>query len=404
MERLHPHCCGLDVHKSIVVACRMSDGEKETRTFKATTAALRELTAWLQADGCTHVAMESTGSYWKPVYNLLEDHFELVLVNTRHLKLVPGRKSDVKDAEWIAELLQHGLLRASYVPAREERELRELSRYETSLKGERTAEINRIQKVLEGANIKLATVASNVVGRSGREMLEAIASGIEDPRALAALGTGRLRAGQDVLEEVLTGLVLPHQRFMLRQQLRHIDELDRHIAEVAAEIGERLAPFAETRDRLETIPGVGARAAEITLCEVGTNVERFPTAQHLASWAGVCPGMNESAGRNRSGRTPKGNRALRTALVQAALSAGRTQTYLGAQYRRLKLRMGPKKAAVAVAHSILVIIYHILRDRTDFHDLGPNYFEPRDRDRAARTHVKRLERLGFTVTLSPEAA
>jgi len=404
MERLHPHCCGLDVHKGIVVACRMSDGEKETRAFKTTTPALRELAAWLQADGCTHVAMESTGSYWKPVYNLLEDHFELVLVNTRHLKLVPGRKSDVKDAEWIAELLQHGLLRASFVPSREERELRELSRYETSLKGERTAEINRIQKVLEGANIKLATVASNVMGKSGREMLEAIASGIDDPRALAVLGTGRLRAGQDVLTEVLTGLVQPHQRFMLRQQLRHIDELDRHIAEVAAEIGARLAPFAETRDRLETIPGVGGRAAEIALCEIGTNVDRFPTAQHLASWAGLCPGMNESAGRNRSGRTPKGNMALRPALVQAALSAGRTQTYLGAQYRRFKLRMGPKKAAVAVAHSILVIIYHILRDQTDFHDLGPNYFEPRDRHRAARTHIKRLERLGFTVTLSPEAA
>jgi transposase len=401
MEKLHPYCCGLDVHKETVVACRLSDGRKQIQTFKTTTPALLELVAWLKEEGCTHVAMESTGSYWKPIYNLLEDHFTLVLVNTRHLKLVPGRKSDVKDAEWIAELLQHGLLRASFVPSREERELRELSRYETSLKQERTAEVNRIQKVLEGANIKLSSVASNVVGASGRAMLEAILAGVDDPRVLAGLGRGRLRSKQDDLAEVLTGLVQPHQRFMLRQQLRHLDELDRHIDEVAAEISERLAPFDESRRRLETIAGVKGRVSEVLLCEIGPRVDRFPTAQHLASWVGVCPGSEQSAGKNRSGRTPKGNRAVKTALVQAAHAVARTPTYLGAQYRRLSGRIGAKKAAVAVAHSILVIAYHILRDQTDYHDLGPTYFEPRDRDRAARSHVRRLERLGFTVSLAP---
>jgi transposase len=401
METLHSHCCGLDVHKETVVACRLAPGEKVTRTFKTSTAALRELAGWLRDVGCTHVAMESTGSYWKPVYNVLEDHFTLVLVNTRHLKLVPGRKSDVKDAEWIADLLQHGLLKASFVPSREERELRELSRYATSLKAERTAEVNRIQKVLEGANVKLSSVASDVVGKSGRAMLEAIVAGIDDPRVLASLARGRLRAKQDELTEVLLGLVQPHQRFMLNQQLRHIDELDRHIEEVSAELAERLAPFGESRERLETIPGVGPRGSEVLLCEIGPDVERFETANHLASWAGVCPGSEQSAGKNRSGRAPKGNRAVRVALVQAAHGAGRTDTYLGAQYRRLRARIGPQKAALAVAHSILVIAYHVLKRGTDFHDLGSNYFEPRDRARAARSHLRRLEKLGFAVTLTP---
>jgi transposase len=404
METMYPNCCGLDVHKDSVVACRISEQEKELRTFTTTTADLRNLVAWLKDDGCTHVAMESTGSYWKPVYNLLEDHFALVLVNARHLKLFPRRKTDKKDARWIADLLQHGLLRGSFVPSRDERELRELSRYETSLKSERTAEVNRIQKVLEGANIKLSSVASDVVGKSGRAMLEAILDGVDDPRVLAGLALGRLRKKQDALAEVLTGLVQPHQRFMLKQQLRHVDELDCHIEEVAAEIGARLAPFASDRERLETIPGVGERGSEIILCEVGANVDRFPTAQHFASWAGICPGSEESAGKNRSGRTPKGNRAVKVTMVQAAHAVGRTQTYLGAQYRRLKHRIGAKKAAVAVGHSILVIVYHVLRDQTDYHDLGPNYFEPRDRDRAARTHVKRLQHLGFDVTLTPTAA
>lgn len=403
MTPTYERCCGLDVHKQVIVACRLTPEGKETRSFKSTTGALLSLAAWLKEGGCTHVAMESTGSYWKPIYNILEEHFSLVVVNTRHLKLVPGRKSDVKDAEWIAELLQHGLLKASAIPSREERELRELTRYRTALVGERTAEVNRIQKVLEGANIKLASVASNVMGVSGRAMLEAIVAGLDDSNALAALAKGKLREKQASLEEALTGLVRHHQRFLLRQQLRHIDELDRLVEEVDEEIAQRQAPFAEARERLETIPGVGRKTAEVLLSEVGHEVKHFPTSGHLASWAGVCPGLNESAGKNRSGRTPKGSPWLRTALVQAAHAAGRTKTYLGAQYRRLRTRIGPQKAAMAVAHSILVIAYHLLRDGTTYRDLGANYFEQRNPEQAARRLAQRIEQLGFSVSFHPTA-
>ncbi len=403
MEVFYERCCGLDVHKQSVVACRLTPGEKVTRRFGTTTRALLELADWLAEGGCTQVAMESTGSYWKPVYNLLEGRFTLVVVNTRHLKLIPGRKSDVKDAEWIADLLQHGLLRASAIPSRDARELRELTRYRDSLTTERTAEVNRIQKVLEGANIKLSSVASNTLGASGRAMLEAMVAGLDDSQALAALAKGRLRAKQVELEEALMGLVQSHQRFMLAQQLRHLDELDRHIAEVSAEIEQRQAPFGAARERLQTIPGVGRRTAEVILSEVGIDIARFPTAGNLASWAGLCPGLNESAGKNRSGRTPKGSRWLKTALVQAAHAAARTQTYLGAQYRRLRSRSGPAKAAVAVAHSILVIAYHLLRDGTDFHDLGPGYFDERHKDRALKRLTRRIEQLGYAVTIQPAA-
>ncbi len=404
MEVTHERCCGLDVHKKVVVACRLLAGEKEPRSFGTTTGELRSLAAWLKEGGCTQVAMESTGSYWKPVYNILEEEgFTLVVVNTRHLKLVPGRKSDVKDAEWIADLLQHGLLKASFIPSREAREMRELTRYRTALVGERTGEVNRIQKVLEGANSKLSSVVTNVVGVSGRAMLEAIVAGMDDSNALAALAKGKLRAKQASLEEALLGLVRPHQRFLLRQQLRHLDELDQLVAEVDEEIALRQAPFLAARERLETIPGVGRKTAEVLLSEVGPEVSRFPTAGHLASWAGACPGLNESAGKNRSGRTPKGSPWLRTALVQAAHAAGRTRTYLGAQYRRLRARVGAKKAAMAVAHSILVIAYHLLRDQDVYRDLGVNYFEKLDPERAAQKLAHRIEQLGFTVSFQPAA-
>lgn len=403
MDAVHERCCGLDVHKQVVVACLLTGADKEVRSFGTTTRELLALGDWLSAAGCTHIGMESTGSYWKPVYNLLEDRFSLVVVNTRHLKLVPGRKSDVKDAEWIAELLRHGLLKASYIPSRDERELRELTRYRASLVRERSSEVNRIQKVLEGANIKLSSVASNVVGASGRAMLEAMIDGLDDASALAAMAKGKLREKRERLEDALLGLVKQHQRFVLAQQVRHIDELDRHIAEVSAEIERRLAPFATARERLETIPGVGRRTAEVILSEVGTGIDRFPTAGHLASWAGVCPGLNESAGKNRSGRTPKGSPWLKVTLVQAAHAAGRTQTYLGAQYRRLRSRLGPQKAAMAVAHSILIIVYHLLRKNLDFFDLGPAYFEKRDSVRAAHRLTRRLEQLGFKVTIQPAA-
>lgn len=403
MEVVHPNCCGLDVHKETVVASRYRGEERLTRTFGTTTRALQALADWLLEGGCSHVAMESTGSYWKPVYNILEDRFSLLVVNSRDLKIVAGRKTDVKDAEWIADLLRVGLLKGSFVPSREERELRELSRYRDSLVKERSAEINRIQKVLEGANIKLASVASNVVGVSGRAILRQLVGGASNGEALARLAQGKLRSKQDQLAEALEGLVHPHQRFMLRQQLRHIDELDELLAEVTAEIERRLAPFADAQERLETIPGVGRRVAQVVLCETAAHVERFPTAHHFASWAGVCPGVNESAGRNRSGRTTKGSRWLRTCLIQAAHAAARTNTSLGAEYRRQRQRLGSKKAAVAVAHSILVIMYQLLKDGTEYREVEDERRSAQQR-RSIDVHVQALRRLGYAVSLSGNPA
>ena len=316
---------------------------------------------------------------------------------------MPGRKTDVKDAAWIADLLRHGLLRASFVPGRPERELRELVRYRTSLIRERAAEVNRIQKVLEGANIKLAAVATNVVGVSGRAMLEALVAGNEDPEALADLARGRLREKRAALEEALAGRLGAHQRFLLRVQLRHLDDLDTTIATVGEEIEVRLRPFAEAAERLLTIPGVGPRTAQTFLTEVGPDMRRFPTSGHLASWAAVCPGNRESAGKRQSGRTRKGSPWLRSALVEAAQAARRTQTYLGAQYRRLAARRGGRRATMAVAHSILLIAYHLLRDGGTYEDLGANYFDQRDRQAVQRRLIHRLEALGYNVHLEPAA-
>jgi len=409
MDVLHDRCCGLDVHKKTVVACvlRPSDSggrEKEVRTFGTTTRALRELGDWLAANGCTHVAMESTGSYWKPVYNILEGRFELLVVNAQHLKMVPGRKTDVRDAEWIAECLRHGLLRGSHIPGREERELRELTRYRDALVRERAAEVNRVQKLLEGANIKLGSVASSVMGVSGKAMLAAMVAGIEDGGALAELARGRLREKRGDLEEALTGLIGAHQRFVLRHQLRRIEELDRDIEEVSAEVERRLSPFVEEQTLLQTIPGVGKRLAEVILSEVGPDLSRFPTAGHLGSWAGLAPGMNESAGKNRSGKTTKGSPWLRTGLVQAAHAAAHGKTYLGALYRRLRSRVGAAKAAIAVAHAILRIAWYLLTRRKPYDDLGEDYFERRgDRLRQARRHQRSLEKLGFDVKITEAA-
>lgn len=409
MEALHERCCGLDVHKRLVVACLLVSGpgqstKKETRTFGTTTADLLALGDWLAAAECTHVAMESTGSFWKPIYNVLEDRFSLVVVNTRFLKLIPGRKTDVKDAEWIADLLRHGLVRPSFIPSRPERELRELARYRTSLIRERSSEVNRIQKVLEGANIKLASVATNVLGLSGRAMLAAIVEGVSDSKVLADLAQGHLRKKRAALEDALNGLVHSHQRFVLRLQLRHIVDLDRLIEEVSAEIEDRLQPYQEALDLLQTIPGVGKRTAQIILSEVGVDIARFLTARHLASWSGLCPGLNESAGKNHSGRTPKGSPWLKAALVQAAHAAARTRsTFLASQYRRLAARIGAKKAAIAVAHSILVIVFRVLTDHAPYRDLHPDSFDTRNRERSSRRLTHRLEQLGYKVTLEPVA-
>lgn len=408
MEVLHERCCGLDVHKRAVVACLLTPGprgqpNKETRTFSTMTADLLAMADWLAAAECTHVAMESTGSYWKPVYNLLEDRFQLLLVNAQHLKAVPGRKTDVKDAEWIAQLLRHGLVQGSFVPPRRDRELRELIRYRTSLTRERAAEINRLQKTLEGANIKLAAVATNVVGLSGRAMLEAMIAGEDEPTVLASLARGRMREKQPALEAALEGRMTSHQRFLLREQLRHIDDLDATITRVSAEIEERLRPFQDAATRLTTIPGIGRRTAELILAEVGPDMSVFPTAGHLASWAGLCPGQDESAGKRRSGRTRKGNPWLRSGLVEAAQAVGRTKTYLGEQYHRIAARRGKRRAAVAVAHSLIVIVYHVLATERTFEDLGYRYLDERHRKRTAQRLVHRLSALGYAVTLETAA-
>ena len=410
MQVVYERCCGLDVHKRTVVACVLVPGpdgaaRKEVRTFGTMTPDLDELGAWLSEAGVTHVAMESTGVYWKPIYNHLEDRFALLLVNARHIKAVPGRKTDVRDAEWLADLLRHGLVRASFVPARAQRELRELTRYRDTLVAERAAEVNRLQKVLEGANIKLAAVASDVTGKSGRAMLAALVEGSADPRDLADLAKGRLREKIPQLERALAGQFGTHQRFLVAQQLGHLDYLDEAIGRVSEEIAARLRPFEEALAQLDTIPGVGRTTAEVLVAEIGADMGRFPSAAHLASWAGLVPGHDESAGKRRSGRLRPGNRTLRAALVEAARAAARTKgTYLAAQYHRLAARRGAKKAAVAVAHTILVIAYHLLHRNTTYQDLGPNYYDERDRAAVEARAVRRLEALGYKVVLEPVAA
>lgn len=409
MRVVYDRCCGLDVHKKSIVACLLTPGpggrpHKEFRTFGTMTEDLLTLADWLMTHGCTHVAMESTGVYWKPVYNLLEGTMEILVVNAQHLKAVPGRKTDVKDAEWIADLLQHGLLQGSFIPPAPQRELRELTRYRTSLVQERAREINRLQKVLEGANIKLASVASSIVGASGRAILEALVGGEETPAVLADLAKGRLRTKRAALVQALTGRFRPHQRFLIAQQLAHIDYLDEAITTVSREIAERLGPFEEALARFDSIPGVGRQTAEILLAEVGTDLARFPTAGHLASWAGICPGNHESAGKRRSGRTRKGSPWLRTALVEAAQAVSRAKkTYLAAQYHRLIARRGRKKAMIAVAHSILVIVYHLLTRGESYKELGNTYFDQRERHAVERRLTRRLENLGYKVTLEPVA-
>jgi transposase len=409
MDILFERCCGLDIHKRTVVACLIVPGStgkpaKEVRRFGTMTDDLLQLADWLAANAVTHVAMESTGVYWKPIWNLFEDQFELLLVNARHVKAVPGRKTDAKDCEWLADLLRHGLLRSSFVPDRPQRELRELTRYRTSLVQERTAEVNRLQKTLEGANIKLGDVATDIMGLSSRQMLTALAGGETDAAAMARLAQGRLRDKLPALERALAGCIGAHQRFLLARQLAHIDFLDASIAEVSAEIAARLSHCEAALERLVTIPGVGRRTAELLAAEIGTDMRRFPSAAHLASWAGMCPGNDESAGKRRSGKTRKGSPWLRSALIEAARAAGRSKgTYLAAQYHRLAARRGTKRAAVAVGHTILLIAYRLLSEGDVYRDLGDHYFDERDRHAVERRLIARLEGLGYKVSLDPAA-
>jgi transposase len=375
------------------------------RTFGTTTAQVEALGAWLAAEAVTHVAMESTGVYWKPLWNLLEDRFTLLLVNAAHVKAVPGRKTDVADAEWLADLLRHGLLRASFVPPQAQRELRELTRYRSELVAARTAEVNRLQQTLEGANLKLGSVASDVMGVSGRAILAALLAGCEDPAQLADLAVGKLRAKLPELEQALAGRVSDHHRFLLRHHLTHIDGLDAQLAELDAAIAERLVDREEVLERLDEIPGVGRRTAEVLAAEIGTDMTRFPSAAHCASWAGLCPGHDQSAGKRRSGKTRKGNRALRAALTEAAKAAGRTKhAALGQRYRRLRQRLGTKKATVALARHILEVAYHLIRDGTSYHEPAPPSPGSLARRAEERRHVQALQHLGYHVTLQPTAA
>jgi transposase len=410
----------LDVHKRTVVACLVTPRangtpQKVIRTFDTMTADLLALADWLGASDCTHVALESTSAYCKPVWNVLEGSFALLLVNAQHVKQVPGRKTDVRDCEWLADLLRHGLLRASFVPDKPQRELREVLRYRTEKVRERSREVQRLEKTLEGANIKLSAVVTDLTGKSGRQILAALVTGANGARetettdpaqaaALADLAAGRLRAKLPALTKALEGRFGAHHRFLVAEHLTQIDGLEETIDRLSQEIAIRLQPVEAHLDQLDAIPGVGRRTAEVIVAEIGTDMARFPTAKHLASWAGLCPGNRESAGKRLSGRTRKGNTALRSALVEAAHAAGRTKgTYLAAQFRRLSARRGAKKAAVAVGHSILVIAYHLLRDGTVYQDLGDTYFDQRNRAQLERRLVQRLEALGNTVTVTPAA-
>jgi len=374
MDLIYDCCAGLDVHKKTVVACvrRLgADGQvgSEVRTYRTMTADLIALADWLDAEGVTHVAMESTGVYWKPVFHLLEGRFEVLLVNAHRIKNVPGRKTDVKDAQWIAQLLQHGLLEASFIPPPPIRELRDLTRGRTQLVRERASVARRIHKVLEDANIKLASVATDVLGASGRAMIEALIGGQEDPAELADLARGRLRSKAAELRLSLRGLVTDHHRFLLGMLLRQVDQLEALIAEYGGRIEAVTLPFAAAAARLETIPGLGGRAAEVIVAEIGTDMAKFPTAGHLASWAGLCPGNHESAGKRRTGKTTKGSQWLRTTLVQVAWSASHAkETIFQATYRRWAKRLGKKKALVALGHKSLTVIYKLLKDGIEYRE------------------------------------
>lgn len=406
MEVLFKHCAGLDVHKRIIVACVfLSSGEgrqRVTKRFGATLRDLQAMHAWLRGMGVTHVAMESTGVYWKPVFNVLDGDFEVWIVNARDMKQVPGRKTDVCDAEWICQLMTYGLLKRSFIPDVPQRELRDLTRYRRRLVEERTATSNRLEKILEDSNIKLAAVVSRLQGVSARAMIAALIAGETDAAQIADLAKGSLRGKMPELQAALEGQVRDHHRFMWRALLSQLDEINERIAVVNQRIAVCTTPYEALIQRLCTIPGINRMNAEVILAEIGPDVSHFLTAQHLASWACLCPGNNISANKRRSGKTRRGQNWLRPALVQAAWAASHTESYLAAQFHRLRARRGDKRAAVAVAHSILIVVYHLLANpEAVYTDLGADYFTKRNAEKEQRRAIRKLETLGYSVTLSP---
>jgi len=406
MQIVYERCAGLDVHKKSVVACLLfpehGHQRKERQTFSTMTPDVVRLRDWLKEHDCTCAAMESTGVFWKPIYNVLEEHLQVFVVNAQHIKAVPGRKTDIKDAEWIADLLQHGLLRPSFIPPAWQRRLRDLTRSRSRLIEERSRVIARLQKVLEDANIKLASVASDVMGTSAQHMLHALVKGELSPSAMAELARGRMRAKRAQLAQALTGHLQPHHGFLIAEHLAHMDSLEEAIHRLSAEIAQRLGPYEEILVRLETIPGVKRRLAEIILAEIGPEMSHFPSAGHLASWAGMCPGNHESAGKRLSGKTRKGSQWLRTALVEAAHAASHCkECYLSAHYHHLAVRRGKKRAAVALGHTLLVIIYHVIAENKEDEELGGDYLDQVDRQGKEKRLVRQLEKLGFEVSLTP---
>ena len=403
MEVIYKSCCRLDVHAQTVVAGRIKEGHKTIRTFSTMTHQLLALADWLVSEQCTHVAIESTGVYWRPVFNILEGLMEVMLVKARHVKAVPGRKSDVRDCQWLADLLRHGLLKPSFIPPPDLRELRELTRYRQTLVRERAAVANRLQRLAESGNIKLSQVASDALGKSARLMLLSLAEGETDSQKLSELARGRLRNKQPQLQEALVGRLTKAQRFVLKELLNRYEELERALLRVSEEIEINIAncqnPFIDEAVKLlQTIPGVGRQVAEVIVSEIGVEMSCFPSDKHLASWAGMCPGNHESAGKQRNGKRRNGNTYLRQMLTQAAWAATRTKgTYLAAQYKRLIRHKGKQRALVAVGHSILVIAYHLLSRRAGYQELGGDYFD-RINIEAQRTRlIKKLEGLGVRV-------
>ena len=410
MQVLYPHCAGLDVHKDTVVACvrHMAGGtvKRQVRTFKTTTTELLALSEWLAAEKCTHIAMEATGVYWKPVWHILSDgDFSLVLANAAHVKNVPGRKTDVNDATWLADLLAHGLIRGSFVPDQQTQEMRDLLRTRKQLTRERSRHVQRLQKTLEDANIKLDSEISDIIGLSGRQMIEALIAGESDPEQLARLAHRRIKAPPEALREALRGRVTRHHRFLLRLHLHQIDAIDKMIADIDREVDALVEPFRTTVLLLTTIPGVDELSAGVILAEIGRDMSRFPTAGHLISWAGLCPKNDESAGKRRPTRMRKGAAWLKTTLVQCAAAAARKKaSYLQAQFHRLRARRGARKAIGALAASILTIAYHMLISGELYHDLGPDHFDRRTKTAQTRRLVMRLQHLGYAVQITPVAA